>query len=134
MPPLIDTNILSELMRRQPDPRVLAWAESQPGFMVSVISLEELLFGLTQKNLPLKRQWLDDFLGRHCEILPVTPAIALSSGALRGNFAARGIVRHPSDMLIAATALLNGCDLATRNTSDFSDCGISVINPFGSCP
>lgn len=132
MRPLIDTNIVSELMRRQPDPRVRAWAEQQSGFFVSVISLEELLFGLTQKNLPMKRQWLNEFLGRHCEILAITPAIALSSGSLRGSFAARGITRHPSDMLIAATALLHKRDLATRNTADFSECGISVINPFES--
>ncbi len=104
MSPLIDTNILSELMRRRPDPNVVAWAGRQPGFAVSVITIEELVFGLTRRNLPLKRQWLDDFLGGQCEILQVTPAIALSGGTLRGRFAASGVGRHPSDMLIAATA------------------------------
>ena len=130
MNPLIDTNIISELMRRQPDPAVIAWAGRQPGFLVSVITLEELVFGLTQKNLPLKRQWLDEFLGRQCEVLPVTPAVALSSGTFRGTFAAKGIIRHASDMLIAATALVYRLPLATRNTTNFEGCRIQIINPF----
>ncbi|TAE90908.1 MAG: type II toxin-antitoxin system VapC family toxin [Verrucomicrobia bacterium] len=130
MHPLIDTNIISELMRRQPDSQVVAWASMQSGFAVSVITLEELIFGLTQKSLPLKRQWLDSFLARQCEILPVTTAVSLSAGTIRGSFAARGIVRDPYDMLIAATALLYKRPLATRNTADFTSCGVTLINPF----
>jgi len=130
MRPLIDTNILSELMRREPDPVVLSWADRHDGFVLSVIVLEELVFGLTKKSLPLKRQWLDDFLEHQCLILPITPAIARSSGTLRGQFSAQGVVRHPSDMLIAATALIHRLPLATRNTADFTDCGIDLINPF----
>lgn len=129
MPALVDTNIISELMRREPDRRVLAWAGRQSGFLVSVITLEELVFGLTQRNLPLKRQWLDGFLTSQCEILPVSPAIAVSAGTLRGRLAASGATRHPSDMLIAATALLHRLTLATRNTCDFEGCGIPVVNP-----
>ncbi len=127
---LIDTNIISELMRREPNAKVVAWAGEQPGFAVSVITLEELIFGLTQKALPLKRHWLDDFLSRHCEILSVTQPIALSGGTMRGAFAAKGITRQPYDMLIAATALLHKIPLATRNTADFEGCGIRLINPF----
>jgi predicted nucleic acid-binding protein len=130
MRPLIDTNIISELMRRAPDANVVAWAGGQSGFAVSVITHEELIFGLTQKALPLKRQWLDDFLSRQCEIIPVSPPIALSAGSMRGAFAAKGITRQPYEMLIAATALLHKIPLATRNTTDFEGCGILLINPF----
>lgn len=131
---LIDTNIVSEFMRREPSPEVIAWAETQPGFKVSAITHEELIFGLTRKSLHVKRLWLDEFLARHCEIIGITPAVSMASGTMRGNFSARGIVRDPSDMLIAATALLHKLPLATRNTADFQDCGITVFNPFGYKP
>jgi len=70
---LIDTNIVSELMRREPDPRVRAWAVSQPSFCLSAVALEEIIFGLTRKALGLKLQWFEEFASAHCEILAVTP-------------------------------------------------------------
>lgn len=127
---LIDTNIVSEFMRREPSPDVIAWADTEAGFKISVVTYEELIFGLTRKSLHIKRLWLDEFLTGHCEVTPITPAIAMAAGTMRGNFSARGIVRDPSDMLIAATALLHQLPLATRNTPDFEGCGISVFNPF----
>ena len=130
MRPLIDTNIVSEMMRRNPDAAVLSWAFRQAGFLVSAITVEELMFGLARKALPMKRQWLDEFMARQCEALPVTRTIAQTAGTMRGRFAAQGITRHPADMLIAATALLHRIPLATRNTDDFSGCGIDVVNPF----
>ncbi|NQW99271.1 PIN domain-containing protein [bacterium] len=130
MQPLIDTNIVSELMRREPDEAVLAWARSQTGFQISVIALEELIFGLTRKSMSLKLQWLDDFLLHQCEVLPVSAMIARSAGILRGRLAAGGVTRHPADMLIAATALIHRIPLATRNSADFEGCEIQIINPF----
>ena len=132
--PLLDTNVISELMRREPDGAVRRWAVSQDGFRISVVVLEELEFGLARKPLPLKSQWLEEFLALHCEFLPVTAAVARAAGALRGRFATLGETRHPSDMHIAATALLHRIPLATRNTADFAGCGISLINPFSPSP
>ena len=130
MPVLIDTNIVSELMRREPDPRVRVWAAAQPSFCLSVISLEELVFGLTRKSLPLKNQWLDEFIAAQCEILPLSPPVARTAGLLRGGFAAQGVTRTAADMQIAATALTYRLELATRTPSDFMDCGLNLLNPF----
>lgn len=130
MATLVDTNIISELMRRHPDDAVLAWAGAETSFFVSVVTLEELLYGLTRKALSMKLQWLDDFLASQCVILSVSPKLARSAGILRGKLSAKGVTRHPSDILIAITALNHGIPLATRNTADFEGCGIQLINPF----
>ena len=127
---LIDTNVISELMRRAPDPRVVAWSIAQESFHVSVVTLEELVFGLTRKGLGFKLQWLDEFLAAHCGVVPVNAKIARTAGLLRGQLAARGLVRHASDMLIAATALVHGLSVVTRNTVDFEGCGVPLVNPF----
>jgi toxin FitB len=52
------------------------------------------------------------------------------AGALRGQLAARGLVRHQADMLIAATAQAHQLTLVPRNIRDFEDCGIGLLNPF----
>ena len=131
MNPLVDTNIISELMRPQPDKSVVAWASRQKGFSVSAVSLEELYFGLSRRHLPLKQQWLEEFLRENCQVLPVNAAIARTAGGLRGRLAAEGKVRSSFDILIAATALAHHIPVATRNTADFAGCGVEVINPFG---
>ncbi len=126
---LVDTNIISELSRRQPDPAVLAWASEITDFHLSVVSLEEIAFGLAWRPNPRIQGWIDAFFSRHAA-LPVTPDIARRAGALRGRLAAQGSPRTQADMLIAATALTHGLTLATRNGRDFEGCGVPLLNPF----
>lgn len=132
MRPLLDTNIVSELMRRRPDSRVERWTGAQEGFHLSVIAYEEIVFGLAWQPRPAKAAWFDSFHRRHCLLLPVTAEIARLAGELRGRLAAGGQVRHQADLLIAATARVVGVPLATRNTADFAGCGVDLINPFAS--
>jgi predicted nucleic acid-binding protein len=129
---LVDTNVLSELLRKSPDPGVEAWAGGVGRICMSVIALEEICFGLGWKPNPRVLSQFEKIFQEHCDVLPVTEAIAMRSGALRGQLRALGKSRSQADMLIAATAAVNGLTLVTRNTSDFEGCGISVLNPFTS--
>jgi predicted nucleic acid-binding protein len=117
-------------MRPAPDARVVAWAKRQDGFQLSVVSLEEILFGLALKPNERIEKWFADFVARHCEVLDVTQRIARRCGQLRAHLRAKGQERTQTDMLIAATAQEHALALATRNIRDFGDCGIPVINPF----
>ena len=126
---LVDTNVVSELCRREPDAGVLAWAATQTRLALSVITVEEIAFGLSRRPNPVLRAWFEGLRERH-EVLPVSPAIAQRAGAMRGAFAAGGTVRTQVDMLIAATALVHQLPLVTRNLRDFDGCGVPLLNPF----
>jgi predicted nucleic acid-binding protein len=127
---LVDTNVVSELMRSRPSALVLAWAERQEGFSLSVISVEEILFGLRARPSPRLLQWFEEFVDRHCEVLTVNVAVARRCAQLRAELRSRGNPRTQADLLIAATAHEHGLALATRNVRDFEGCGIPLVNPF----
>ena len=131
---LVDTNVVSELCRRAPNPGVLAWAESVSLVALSVVTVEEIFFGLAWKPNQRIQSWFESFLASGCEIFPVTPDVAKCCGLLRGGLAARGQPRTQADMLIAATAQVNQLTLVTRNRRDFEDCGIALIDPFSMSP
>lgn len=130
---LADTNIVSELMRKRPDPGALAWREMVDTMygqiIVSAVTVDEVMYGLTRKQDAGLQAWFDGFIGRN-EVLPVTQTIACRAGEMRAMFSMRGQVRSQADMLIAATAQVHALTLVTRNVRDFDGCGIAVLNPF----
>jgi toxin FitB len=130
MTSLCDTNIISELARTQPNPGVVEWSASITSFTLSVITLEEITYGLNAKPNPRIQNWFQHFLNNYCQILPITPAISQYAGELRGTFRTQGITRSQADMLIAATAHIHQLTLITRNIRDFEGCEISLLNPF----
>ncbi len=127
---LIDTNAISELAKPRPDVKVLNWADGISLVNLSVVTVEELQFGLSWRPNAKVQVWLDKFQEDYCVTLPITTEVARLAGEWRGVFQARGIKRTQADMLIAATAAVYGLTLVTRNVSDFDGCGIVVLNPF----
>ncbi len=127
---LCDTNVVSELMRREPNPGVLAWAMARDELVLSVITLEEIRYGLAWRELPRKAAWFETLVNARCRIEPIDRAIAEKAGRWRGTFARDGISRTQADLLIAATAWKGDHTLVTRNTRDFEGCSIPVLNPF----
>jgi predicted nucleic acid-binding protein len=127
---LVDTNVISELVKRQPNQGVLDWAARISEFDVSVITLEELQYGLARKPNTRIRMWIEQFIAERCGVLPVTEAIASACGTLRGGLASRGVVRTQADMMIAATAQVHQLTVVTGNHRDFDGCGVGVLNPF----
>ncbi len=127
---LVDTNILSELAKREPDEGVRAWAAEIHRCAISVITVEEINLGLVWKPSNRVRAWLDGFLESYTDVLPITESIARRAGILRGQFQSRGITRTQADLLIASTASEHGLTVVTRNSRDFDGCGVAVLNPF----
>lgn len=127
---LCDTNVLSELTRHEPNPGVLSWVDGRSSLTVSVVTLDEILYGLAWRPVPRIVSWFDSFLERRCEIVSVTPEVARVSGQLRGRFQAKGETRTQADMMIAATAQILGFTLVTRNVRHFDGCGVPILNPF----
>ena len=132
---LLDTNVVSELRKAQADNKVVAWARSvaAPSLFLSAITVLELETGILriERRDPaqggLLRSWLDNhvmpaFAGR---ILAVDSAVALRCARLhvpdRSN---------ECDALIAATALVHGLTVVTRNVADFQSSGVRLINPW----
>ncbi len=89
---LVDTNVISELCRREPDAGVLAWAETQSALTLSIVTVEEIAFGLSWRPNPVLLAWFERLLAQHT-VLPVDAGIARHAGMMRGRFAARGLTR-----------------------------------------
>ena len=132
---LVDTNVLSELRRPQPEPGVAAWfgRHERRALYLSVLTLGEIRKGVAKLPAGPRRDALDGWLmddlavyfsGR---ILPLDAPIADEWGRL----CARVARPLPAiDGLLAATALKHGLGLVTRNTRDFEDLGLNLVNPW----
>lgn len=135
---LLDTNIPSELIRTASDPRVENWVYSRDErtLYLSVISLGELRRGFavlpaSKRRTELERWFENDLLPRfHERILPVTRSIAERWGVLDGRCRLRGTPLSVADGMIAATALEHNLTLVTRNSRDFADLGVELLNPW----
>jgi toxin FitB len=126
---LLDSNVISETLKLQPNVGVREWFPMQTVLAISVVSLDEVLYGLQRKRMAVALSRFELLL-KMTEIIPIDEATARHAAALRADFSLQGIARSQSDMLIAASAALRECTLATRNTRDFAGCGLRLVNPF----
>jgi toxin FitB len=135
---LLDTNIVLEAANPRPNPNVVAFLQRESSLCVSVIPFEELMFGLERAPLEKKGRLSIFFRGVQAEFggktLPITPEVARSSGRLWALAQSRGRNLTMGDALIAATAMVHGATVVTRNVRDFTDLGVDVLNPFDQRP
>jgi len=135
---LLDTNVLSELLRAAPSPAVVAWVTAQPGKSLFVTSVTEAEMRLGVRLLPAgsRRRALEiavaaifaeDFAGR---VRPFDTAAVPHYVDIVSKRRASGRPISQFDAQIAAIALNHGDRLVTRNVSDFEGCGLSLVDPW----
>jgi predicted nucleic acid-binding protein len=133
---LLDTNIISELVKQKPTQSVLKWVDAidNEKLYVSVITLGEIRKGITGIQNPERQEkishWLKIELPAYFEdrILNIDPKIADMWGRLQSQN--KGHTLPAIDGLIAATAHIHNLKLVTRNTKDFIHASIEMINPW----
>jgi predicted nucleic acid-binding protein len=133
-----DTNVLSELMRPEPDPSVVDWINAQPRASLYTASVcqAELLYGIEAMPAGKRRDALAALATAFFEedladqILPLTAAAAVRYARIVVHRRDAGKPIGAFDALIAATALVAGAAVATRDVEGFADCGVAVINPW----
>ena len=135
---VLDTNVISELMRREPAPRVMAWIAEQPmaGVFTTTLTQAEIFYGLAllpegprrDDLLAAARPMFDvDLAGR---VLPFDTEAALVYPEIAARRQQGGKPIGQIDAQIAAIVRSRGARLATRNVRDFIDCGITVVDPW----
>ena len=139
---LLDTNVISEIMRPRPDPIVTAWIQSHPRkeFWTSTVVVAELLSGIDmmppgrrQKGL---REAVEEMLAEdfHGQILSFDLAAARHFAQILSARQRMGRPINEMDAQIAATARVHGAAVATRNIKDFLACDLALINPWSNNP
>lgn len=136
---VLDTNILSELIRLAPAKEVKNWLLHEiegEALVTTVITVSEIEYGLSRLPDGRRRKELEErfaaLIGTHFDfaVLPLGEEAARLAGRLRSRREKLGLNAHSADMMIAAIAVLASATLATRNVKDFTETGIDIINPW----
>ena len=136
---VLDTNVLSEALKPSPEDGVLRWLAQQnrEAVFTTAITQAEVLYGIellpagrrrSRLQSAIERLFVDEFPGR---ILPFDSDSALAYPKIVARRAQLGHPISQFDALIAAVCQSRNATLATRNTGDFEDCGLTIVNPWG---
>ena len=135
---VLDTNVLSEVLRPVPEPAVLAWLTNQPraSLFTTTVTRGEILYGVRLLSDGKRRRGLwdaarkifdEDFAG---QVLSFDSDAADMYAEIAASRRTAGKPISQFDAMIVATARSRGASLATRNAKDFEDCGTDVVNPW----
>lgn len=135
---VLDTNVISELMKPKPTRRVVTWLNAQPAssLFTTSITKAEILYGLmllpagrrrTSIEAAVSTMFEEDFSGR---VLAFDSEAALSFARIASARRQAGQPISQSDAQIVAIAHSRGASVATRNVADFDDCEVTIINPW----
>lgn len=135
---LLDTNVLSELRRPRPNAKVVAFVAAQPldRLYVSVVTFAEIRFGIELIADPSRRAELHDWLTLKVRplftqrTLPVSEDVMLKWRLLVEEGRKTRYTFSQPDLIVAATALLHGLTVVTRDTGDFENARARVVNPW----
>ncbi|EJJ25513.1 type II toxin-antitoxin system VapC family toxin [Rhizobium sp. CF142] len=132
----LDTNVVSETLRKDPNEAVMAWlVRFDAELALPTVTVAEIAFGI-QKIKPDQRadrleqglaEWRRRFADR---MFVLTEEAALAYGEIMGQAARQGRPMSAPDGMIAAVARVNGARLATRNLKDFETAGLDLVNPW----
>jgi len=134
---LLDTCVISELVKPAPNRKVVVWLNELPSeaLFLCAITIGEIRKGLTKLPDSGKKErltlWLNTLLIEYRErIIPIDLTVCENWGVLQGNAEKAGTPMSSIDGLLAATTYTHNLTLATRNENDFTPANIPIINPW----
>jgi len=135
---VLDTNVVSALMRREPEPAVVSWLDSLPAESVwtTSVTVFEIRLGLEILTAGRRRRELEEAFAKALEedfenrVLPFDEAAAQTAGAIAAERRRAGRTVEIRDVQIAGIVKARKATLATRNIRHFEGCGVVLINPW----
>jgi toxin FitB len=135
---LLDTCVISDLVARQPNPKVIEFVDSidSDDVYLSAITIGEIAKGIEKLPKSKRKQelhsWLkEDLLVRfNGKIIPLDTDVLIEWGLLTARLESTGTTLPAMDSLIAATVLAHKLTLVTRNVNDFENTGVTILNPW----
>jgi predicted nucleic acid-binding protein len=135
---LVDTNVISELASKHPNPAVSRWIDSIEAdrIYLSVVTIGEIEKGIERLRASRRREALSSWLEKELlvrfrdRLLPLDVSIVRQWGRLNAVLEKQGAPMPAVDSLLAATALHHGLTMVTRNVSDFERSGVEILDPW----
>ncbi len=135
---LLDTCVISEIIRPKPDINVISWLEGQDenSLYLSVLTFGEIEKGIEKASKQIRKQklrlWVEDDLKKRFEgrIIPISFSIAAEWGKIQGKAELLGKPMPTMDGLIAVSGLVSQCTVVTRNISDMEQSLAELFNPW----